>query len=570
MSGIATLLLLGIWLLALWLYGFSYPAFETAILQVLHKPHIQQAFKQALPPSRFALIQQAALACSSLLLLLHVWLVLRTNAYIHVSRSIPYTYKFVIRHLQYTLIFQHKGLRYTWCALLMLVVGACICWMVVYPITIDEAVTYILFSSKGPLFAVGYYPAANNHILYSLLTTAFVQMPLSPVVALRLSLLPGTILLLLTVTYLVKKQAGEKWVLPALLLLVSTPAFINYSIFARGYIYVMLFVALSLCIVSGFTQHTISRKRWMAFILMQVLGCYTVLTYLYYLLPMLGALLLAGLLQQQYKRIRQLIMVAILIAIGIVVLFIPVLITTGMQAAITLGKEQLHLNLQQQLLQLYDAVTFNVSANVYMSVLLLAGTLLLMYQYGYRPLLQRSWLLTFATCILFMLVLLLVLDKRSMERNWVHLAVVVPVTLVVFAGNVIKVRTPLAITVSIAICGINLIAFFRQTSFLRFYQFSGDNKQTAALLHSHHAKKIFFDEVYIKPMLDFYDQTNGITNVQYYTNDKDFLYAAPFNEAEGYDFIIQINNDSRITIPPQYRLAQKACNYTVWQLKPTP
>lgn len=570
MAGIATLLLLGIWLLTLWLYGFSYPAFETAILQVLHKPHIQQAFEQALPPARFALIQQIALACSSLLLLLHTWLVLRTNTYKHASRLLLYAYNFAIQHLQYTLSFQHKKLRYGWYILLTLVIAACTFCMAIYPITIDEAVTYILFSSKGPLFAIGYYPAANNHILYSLLTTAFVHLPLSPVVALRLSLLPGTLLLLLTVTYLVKKQAGEKWVLPALLLLVSTPAFINYSIFARGYIYVMLFVALSLCIASGFTQHTISRKRWIAFILVQVLGCYTVLTYLYCMLPLLGALLLGCLLQKQYKRIIQLVVATILIAIGVIVLFTPVLITTGMQAAIILSKEQLHLNPQQQLLQLYDAVTFNVSANVYMSVLLLAGTLLLTYQYGYQKLLQHSWLLTFVACILFMLVLLLVLHKRSMERNWVHLAVIVPVTSVVFAGSIIKVRTSLAITVSIAICSINLLAFFGQTSFLRFYRFACDNKQTAALLHSHHGKKIFFDEVYIKPMLDFYDQTNGVTNVQYYTNDKDFLYAAPFNEAEGYDFIIQINNDSRITIPPQYRLAQKACNYTVWQLKPMP
>jgi hypothetical protein len=566
----ATLALLAILLLCIWLYSFSYAGFQNTILHIIDKPHIRQAFEQALPPARFACIQKAAIGLSSMLLLLNTWLLWCTHTYNKLYNRLRQVCRLTGQKCRYALTFNSKAIAYGWYALLLSVTIACVYVMAVYPITIDEAVTYVLFSSKGPLFAVGYYPAANNHVLYSLITTAFVKLPLLPVLALRLSLLPGTLLLLLSVTYLVKKHAGEQWVLPALLLLVTTPAYINYSVFARGYIYVMLFTALALCLVAGFAKNNISRQRCIAFTLVHVLGCYTVLTYLYFMLPLYGVLILVCLRQKQYVRIRQLLVSAVVVALLVLLLFTPVLVTTGMQAAITLGKQQLQPSFQQQLAQLYDAVTFNISASVQMSVLLLAIAAGLMYKYGYRPLLYNNWLWVFAGCMLFMLVLLFVFNKRSMERNWVHLAVILPVTLAVLAARLYRPATVVLMGMAIVVCGINLVAFFRQTTFLQFYQFAKDNRQTAQLLHASHAKKVFFDEVYIKPMLDFYDHTNGMTGTHYYTNDKDFLYAAPFNVAEGYDFIIQINNDSHVVIPPQYRLAQKAINYTVWQLKAMP
>lgn len=61
--------------------------------------------------------------------------------------------------------------------------------IITIPLSIDEAYTYNLFVSKKLWDCVSFYPAPNNHILYSIIAWFFNIIPINKLILLRLPLI---------------------------------------------------------------------------------------------------------------------------------------------------------------------------------------------------------------------------------------------------------------------------------------------------------------------------------------------------------------------------------------------
>jgi len=55
-----------------------------------------------------------------------------------------------------------------------------------FPVSYDEAWTYINFTEKGLLSSISFYPSPNNHVLHSVLTNLSYYLPFTQTVNLRL------------------------------------------------------------------------------------------------------------------------------------------------------------------------------------------------------------------------------------------------------------------------------------------------------------------------------------------------------------------------------------------------
>lgn len=54
---------------------------------------------------------------------------------------------------------------------------AAVWYAIQLPISYDEALTYLHFTSRGPVASLAYYPEPNNHILHSLITNITTLLP---------------------------------------------------------------------------------------------------------------------------------------------------------------------------------------------------------------------------------------------------------------------------------------------------------------------------------------------------------------------------------------------------------
>jgi hypothetical protein len=55
-----------------------------------------------------------------------------------------------------------------------------------FPVYIDEASTYIDYTSKGLWISLSKYYEPNNHVFFSLIVTLFQKLPIDPLLAMRI------------------------------------------------------------------------------------------------------------------------------------------------------------------------------------------------------------------------------------------------------------------------------------------------------------------------------------------------------------------------------------------------
>ncbi|TXH22506.1 MAG: hypothetical protein E6Q99_08985 [Elusimicrobia bacterium] len=110
------------------------------------------------------------------------------------------------------------------------------------PAMVDEAMTWLLFTSRGPLVSATFYAAPNNHILHSLLTNLTSFLPGDPLVVMRIpTLFVGTATMALL--YLLLRRVGDRnaALLSWSMVVASTP-FLYYAYLSRGYMLVLFWM----------------------------------------------------------------------------------------------------------------------------------------------------------------------------------------------------------------------------------------------------------------------------------------------------------------------------------------
>jgi hypothetical protein len=152
----------------------------------------------------------------------------------------------------------------------------------VYPLGTDEIATYDYFVSGGPVAITSFYPIPNNHILFSLSCWMVSWFTSHDVLVLRLPTLlissAGTV-----VAYaLLVRLANFRVATLTVGLFCLSPFTLYYSVAGRGYFLLIVlalgqfFATLALLRFGRYRQ-----LAWVAFVVLGVLGMYTIPTYIY-------------------------------------------------------------------------------------------------------------------------------------------------------------------------------------------------------------------------------------------------------------------------------------------------
>ena len=158
---------------------------------------------------------------------------------------------------------------------------------------IDEAFSYVHFSSKGFLVSALYYPNPNNHIFYNLIASFFDIFISNKTWAMRLpSFLSFLALQVLLFRYFLSHFSFVNALLGLLVFSLFSPIQ-AYAIMGRGYVLQMLFIWFSVHFSVKLNGENRRKINIVGFLVSAWVAFYTIPTYLYYFLA-LGILAVAS------------------------------------------------------------------------------------------------------------------------------------------------------------------------------------------------------------------------------------------------------------------------------------
>ncbi len=554
--GLAVAALVALSLTALYLlFSKSYPEFINWVLSGMHKPHLQQKASTYLSEQQFKLLRMIAVLFSLCLLLLlfwgykkREWLITRLqNFLVQVQRIIIGFAKNILPVNKFHRI------------LLLLLIGFYLVRSIVsilyYPIDFDEADTYMLFSSQGPLVSATFYPLPNNHILYSIITSITALLPGDPVYLLRLPLVPIGVLCMLVLFAFLKKQFTDEAGLIGLSFFIASYPVILYSFSARGYLLLLLCYIAALYAVFQITlSQNNSRRYYYLFIVSSVAGFYTIPFFLY---AFVGLLLFASfylLFQKRNRDFFRFFKATCITGFITMMLYIPVLISVKWE----LLKPYLNPVYERSSMAEVFQTTYTVLAQTFLSpsipmalligFFLLVGSVVLLFNItsNGRAIVLFAWLQLVLSLVVFF-----VFSQLFPAKPWIHFAVVVTLLFAAVVNAVFKrtgvhpfllVAIPFVLITTGSIIGFN----YKNNSSVAV-GYNKVAKKCEQLMIENKVREVYTDIPYFKTMIDYYSIKNKL-QVSIYNSRKSSERFALFDQHKKYDLIITYRNNSKL--PP--------------------
>jgi uncharacterized membrane protein len=200
-----------------------------------------------------------------------------------------------------------------------------------YPIYVDEAFTYLNFSSKGFVSSMTRYPEPNNHVFFSLISNIFYHFPFESIFNLRLpNLIIGGITSITLYIFLRKEFSHKVAVIPHVLFTFSY-IFSFYSVFARGYMLIMFFTLISIICLYHLYQR-FNSKDLIVFSICSILGFYTIPIYLYVYATFF--IFLSFLLYKKHLTFKYFFISNLVIGLCVLLLYAPIIYFNGIDAII--------------------------------------------------------------------------------------------------------------------------------------------------------------------------------------------------------------------------------------------
>ncbi|UYZ60413.1 hypothetical protein [Hymenobacter latericus] len=204
----------------------------------------------------------------------------------------------------------------------------------VHALGTDEIATYDYFVRGGPLAITGFYPIPNNHVLFSLLSYPLVGLGIRhDVLVLRLPTLlissAGTVLLYAMLARVLTFRVATL----AVGLFCLAPLALYYSVAGRGYFLLVNLAAgqfFAMLAVLHYSHY--QRLGWLAFVMLGVLGLYTIPTYAYVLVSVGGWLALSFGAARRWRALGALATAAGLIGAGAALAYAPIVCVSGLPA----------------------------------------------------------------------------------------------------------------------------------------------------------------------------------------------------------------------------------------------
>ncbi|UOQ74411.1 hypothetical protein [Hymenobacter cellulosilyticus] len=298
------------------------------------------------------------------------------------------------------------------------------------PFIYDELYTYIAFSSRGPAISLVFYPFPNNHVLVSVLAGALLKLASSVVFGMRATTILASMLLYWVLFVGLQRWARPAVVLTALLFFFGLDMVLLYSFMARGYTIILLCTAISFCVVPELLKPQ-SRYRQLSWLLLgfaSVMGMAAIPTYVYGFASIMITLGLYSLLTRQPK-MSQLIVLGLLVVVGVVLFYTPLITVSGLSALIK-NKYVLPISRPEVLRKLLPAMgnltyaffTFKALGWFWLLALILGGLSFWRRRQDSRQLPQPLVVLSLLMLVLPM-VFMLAQSVVPYERCWQYLAV---------------------------------------------------------------------------------------------------------------------------------------------------
>jgi len=240
----------------------------------------------------------------------------------------------------------------------------------------DEAFSYLFFSGMGMLSSWFFYPLPNNHVLYNILSSVALHLPLPVVPATRVVSLVAAIIATWYFFKLMTKYVSKVSATMATALLVFSYPFLLYATQARGYMLLLLCALLCFYSCVNIIGDKSRRKYYTLFIVSSIAGFFTIPSFLYCFLPVSLILFLNAIRLKNYREIKSTVNANLAIVIGTLALYTPIIWRNGFHALISnngvvaRGADYIKDNIGNHLQETWDLLTGYLGINMYVWALL--------------------------------------------------------------------------------------------------------------------------------------------------------------------------------------------------------
>ena len=221
-----------------------------------------------------------------------------------------------------------------------------------YPVYIDEASSFVYYTSKGIFECLTSYNEPNNHIFLSLINSIIVKLPFDPLILARVPNLIIGIIFTIVFYLFCKKYYGSKIAMIMNTLLTFSYYFTFYSVFARGYMIIMFATLICYICITNFHKQNQS-----VFIISSIIGFYTIPVFLYVSVSFFIYLLITD-----YKNKVSIIKSYTIIGLVTFILYIPIIYYNGLDAIINnkwtkkVTSDEIQIYLKSNGTKLYDKI----------------------------------------------------------------------------------------------------------------------------------------------------------------------------------------------------------------------
>jgi hypothetical protein len=533
-----------------YLFAHSYEEFIRLSINKMGKPHLYQQAKNYFSSTTFLTVRIIAVIITIMICIVLAYFIRRRTHMINKAEQFTAAAgKLLFTHVRNSWP-QQTQTRTLLLLILLLYLCRSVTCILFYPIDFDEADSYVLFSSQGPLVAASFYPLPNNHILYSIITSITAFIIPGPEMALRLPLIPIGMFCVYMLFGMLKRFFSEFAALAGLCFFIGSYPVYLFSFLARGYLLLFLFYVLA---VYAFHQLVIAnktgKKYQLLFITASIGGLYTIPSFLYALAGFGLYWLLLLVQKRSFTEWKRCFIVFSLIIIGSILLYTPVFITARWESL------QPYMNPTYQAADrwllfkesFYTMLSYFLSPNFTVAVLL-GGLIIIAAGVVYKKLLlQQKQLVQF--CLLQLLLPLFVffaLQQAFPVKPWMHL--VIPLSILV-AAIFYKLETNypfrkfimLPVMLVLLVSGSFISYRTKEKNYTTRY-----NKAAATcepLIMSNKIQTAYTDIPYFKTMISYYAYKHE-KQIEVYSSRKRSNRFEEFDPAKKYDLIITSTDSS--------------------------
>ena len=195
-----------------------------------------------------------------------------------------------------------------------------------FPITNDEAATYLNYSSRSIFSSIAYY-SHNNHILNSILTNITLKLPIAEIIALRLPSIVVYVTTLIIFWSYVREFLSRSIAYYSLGIFSTLYFSLYYGFVSRGYALKDLFFLLTVYAATKIILKPNRNILWIYLTIFSVFGFYAIPSFLY---PYVAINI--WLLFQPNRNLKKLITSGAVTTIVVLILYVPVFIVGGTKA----------------------------------------------------------------------------------------------------------------------------------------------------------------------------------------------------------------------------------------------